>query len=84
MFRETLLEIRERLEVSQPTMAEAMGMPFRTYQAIEGGVNPTRPVHLRAAYTASMQLALSAGRPEMMPADLQELVGELGDMMRRP
>jgi transcriptional regulator with XRE-family HTH domain len=84
MFRETLLEIRERLEVTQPTMAEAMGMPFRSYQAIEGGQNPARPVHLRAAYAAAVVLAFSTGRPETMPPALQEMVGDLGDMMRRP
>lgn len=45
----TLAELRERLQVTQTEMATKMGMPLRSYQDIENGRNPVRPVHLQAA-----------------------------------
>jgi len=48
---------RGTLGVTQHEMAEAMGMPIRSYQDIEGGKNPVREVHVKAAMFAAIVLA---------------------------
>ena len=40
---------RMSLNLTQQEMATAMGMPLRSYQDIEAGKNPVRPVHEAAA-----------------------------------
>lgn len=49
MNREELRELRKMLRLSQAQMAQRMGMPLRSYEDIEAGRNPVRPVHQRAA-----------------------------------
>ncbi|MCW0014894.1 helix-turn-helix transcriptional regulator [Rhizobium sp. BT-226] len=44
-----LKAFRASLDLTQHQMAEAMGMPFRSYQDIESGKSPVRPVHEAAA-----------------------------------
>lgn len=44
-----LKAFRASLDLTQHEMAEAMGMPFRSYQDIEAGKSPVRPVHEAAA-----------------------------------
>ncbi|MBB4192777.1 helix-turn-helix domain-containing protein [Rhizobium aethiopicum] len=41
------------LNLTQQEMAQAMGMPLRSYQDIEAGKNPVRPVHEAAANYAA-------------------------------
>lgn len=44
---------RLSLNLTQQEMAQAMGMPLRSYQDIEAGKNPVRPVHEAAANYAA-------------------------------
>ena len=50
-----LRRFREALGATQATMAKAMGMPLRSYQDIEAGKNPVRPVHEAAAKRAAAE-----------------------------
>jgi DNA-binding XRE family transcriptional regulator len=74
----TLHEIRHRMGVSQAQMAEAMGLPLRTYEDIETGRSTTRPVHLQAARYASIVLALKSvdGAFRLIP-DVRKTVGNI-------
>ncbi|CDM57511.1 MULTISPECIES: helix-turn-helix domain-containing protein [Rhizobium] len=44
-----LKAFRASLDLTQHEMAEAMGMPFRSYQDVEAGKSAVRPVHEAAA-----------------------------------
>lgn len=44
-----LRSLREEAGVTQTAMAELMGVPFRTYQDLEGGRSKLRRVHVNAA-----------------------------------
>jgi transcriptional regulator with XRE-family HTH domain len=48
-----LKAFRTQLELTQQAMADAMGMPLRSYQDIEAGKNPVRPIHEAAAKYAA-------------------------------
>ena len=69
----TLAQIRRGLKVSQAVMAEAMGVPLRTYEDLEAGRAATRPVHLQAASYATLTLlAAGAAKWEDIPPSIQE------------
>lgn len=51
-----LKSFRLSIGVTQSKMAEAMGMPLRSYQDIESGKNPVRGVHIAAAKWAEISL----------------------------
>ncbi|MDP9572403.1 UNVERIFIED_ORG: transcriptional regulator with XRE-family HTH domain [Agrobacterium larrymoorei] len=72
MTSDDIKAFRESLGVTQATMATAMGMPLRSYQDIEGGKNPVRPVHVAAAKWANVKLA-STGETQL-DGDVREMV----------
>lgn len=74
MDREELLKLRHALGATQSEMATAMGAPFRTYQAVEAGKNPLRPIHERAAAWAVVNLALAKDKPEVIPPAIADLL----------
>ncbi|MBB5664759.1 transcriptional regulator with XRE-family HTH domain [Rhizobium leguminosarum] len=51
---------RLSLNLTQQEMALAMGMPLRSYQDIESGKNPVRPVHEAAANYAAYVIRTKA------------------------
>lgn len=59
--------IRADLGISQSAMADLMGMPLRSFQAIEAGENPQRPIHVRAAWWAIMIYAAQNGGRRHLP-----------------
>lgn len=71
----TLSQIRNGIGVTQQQMADAMGMPLRSYQDIEAGKNPVRPIHLQAAAFAMVTM-LAQGKVEWdrLPWHVQEAV----------
>lgn len=75
--KEDLKALRESFDVSQATFAEFMGVPFRTYQDIEGGKVELRTIHIRAAEMAALQLASDQERFDLLPPKLQTLVNSL-------
>lgn len=58
----SLKDLRAEMRVTQTEFATAMGMPLRSYQDIESGKNPVRPVHVAAAKWAAIELADKAGK----------------------
>jgi len=74
MYECDLRTLRYRLDVTQAQMAQAMGLPLRTYEDLEGGRSVVRPVHWRASYMAAITLAYDLGKPEALPPDLADLV----------
>lgn len=69
-----LKEIREGHGKTQQQMADAMGMPLRSYQDIEGEKNPVRPIHMKAAAFAQIVFAAEGRGYDDLPFDLGELV----------
>ena len=59
MDGETTRAYRSEHGLSQQELADAMGMPFRTFQDCERVVSGFRPVHERAFLFATLQLAIS-------------------------
>ena len=49
---ERLLAMRQSLGMTQAGFGGLMGIPFRTYQDLEGGQTQVRAVHMRAAEMA--------------------------------
>lgn len=63
---------------TQSNMANAAGMPLRTYQALEDNVNPVKPYHLKAARFAALELSVAAGGLfPSLPYELVDLVERL-------
>lgn len=75
-FPVDLKALRERMDVTQQAMAGYMGMPLRSYQDIEKGPNPVRPVHERAALFAALLIAAERG-PDSLPDDLKRLAADI-------
>lgn len=63
MNSEELKSLREALGVTQATMSTAMGMPLRSYQDIEAGKNPVRPIHVCSARWANIKLSATSEAP---------------------
>jgi len=68
---------REGAGLTQTAFASAMGMPLRSYQDIESGKNPVRPVHIAAARWALIHLAAeSPMKSGFLPLELIPIVKE--------
>lgn len=65
--RDQMVAIRRRLEFTQPTMAEEMGLSKSAYVAIETGVATFRKIHALAAERVAEKWAHQLGRPEIIP-----------------
>ncbi len=65
-----LINLRTELELTQAKMAEIIGMPFRTYQALEGGQNPVKPWHLKAAKYAAIEYATAQSDIGLLPVNI--------------
>lgn len=76
-----LTEIRAKLKLTQARMAEYMGMPFRTYQALEGGQNPLKRPHMLAARYAAILSAIDEADPKRLPDDVADEVIALAAMI---
>ena len=63
MDRTELLKLRNEFGATQTEMADAMGVPLRTYQDIETGVSKFRPIHERAALEAYRTLKMLRPAP---------------------
>ena len=74
MFKNQLHEWRMGIGYTQANFASAVGMPLRTYQAIEDGVNPIKPYHLNAAKFALIEYAAGNGGYDKLPFELGEIV----------
>lgn len=75
-------EARTALGATQAEMAQAMGLPLRTYQDIEAGKVKLRPIHLRALAWATMTMALGTGRIDAVPPAIADTVLRLADKLR--
>ena len=69
-----LLNYRKRAGATQTEMANAMGMPLRSYQDVESGKNPFRPIHAKAADLAMITLAIEKEDSLILHGDLEDLV----------
>lgn len=62
-----LKDYRARAELSQAKMAEAMGLPLRTYEDIESGRSQIRPIHVHAAQMALIHQAIARSDASIIP-----------------
>jgi DNA-binding XRE family transcriptional regulator len=53
--RSEMQDLRRALRLTQEQMAYAIGMPVRTYHALETGTNPVKDYHLKAARYAAQE-----------------------------
>ena len=68
---------RSGAALTQAEFAAAMGMAFRSYQDIESGKSPIRPVHLAAARWALTELASKSPlKSGFLPLEIAEIVKE--------
>ena len=70
MDRAELLKLRTELKLTQAEMADVMGVPFRTYQDLEGGKSNLRPVHEKAAWYGAIVRIGANGGAEALPAEV--------------
>lgn len=73
-----LKDFRVSFGATQHRMAQLMGMPLRSYQDIEAGANPVRPIHVKAALFAAIVLAAEGNGYRDLPFELGELVRQAG------
>jgi transcriptional regulator with XRE-family HTH domain len=68
---------RTGANLTQAEFAAAMGMPFRSYQDIESGKSPVRPIHVAAARWALVELASKSPlKSGFMPLEVAAVVKE--------
>ncbi|TBF08706.1 helix-turn-helix domain-containing protein [Rhizobium ruizarguesonis] len=68
---------RTGANLTQSEFAAAMGMPFRSYQDIESGKSPVRPVHVAAARWALVELASRSDlKSGFLPLEIAQVVKE--------
>lgn len=77
-----LKAFRAEFRLSQAEVAEAMGLPMRTYQDLENDVAAWRPVHERAWERASLILAIKYKRPMLALAPVRGDIVDFVDMIR--
>lgn len=65
--KDQMVAIRRRLEFTQPTMAEEMGLSKSAYVAIETGAAKFRKIHALAAERVAEKWAHQFGRLEIIP-----------------
>lgn len=65
--KDQMVALRRRLEFTQPTMAEQMGLSKSAYVAIETGAAQFRKIHALAAERVAEKWAHLLGRPEIIP-----------------
>ncbi|MDW9972034.1 helix-turn-helix domain-containing protein [Sinorhizobium meliloti] len=66
--------LRAHSGLSQADFAEAMGVPFRTYQDLESGKSPLREIHLQAARMALIQLQQANPAKIVIPMPLDAFI----------
>ncbi|QIG67239.1 HTH DNA-binding domain-containing protein [Rhizobium phage RHph_TM3_3_3] len=63
--------------LTQAEFAAAMGMAFRSYQDIETGKSPVRPIHVAAARWALVELASRSDlKSGYLPLEIAQVVKE--------
>jgi hypothetical protein len=73
-----LYAFHKAASITQAEMAEAMGLPLRTYEDIIAGKVAFRKVHQRAAEMAMIRVAFEKQDVRPLPAYLTDLVCDLG------
>ena len=75
--KNNLHRLRLAVMTTQARMAEHMGVPLRTYEDLENGKTPIRPIHLNAARWACVmiQSAGLAGIATLPPDVFGPIVG---------
>jgi DNA-binding XRE family transcriptional regulator len=72
--RTEMQDLRKALRLTQEQMARAIGMPLRTYQALENGTNPVKDYYLKAARYAAQEWVCQhhgdEGRACLLPIDV--------------
>ncbi|MCZ7929527.1 helix-turn-helix domain-containing protein [Agrobacterium pusense] len=71
-----LKALRKAASLPQRAFALEMGVPLRTYENLESGSTPVRPVHLNAAKWALVVAASFDDEAEMtdLPDDIKEVI----------
>ncbi len=77
-----LKAFRADFKLTQQEVADAMGLPFRTYQDVENCVTDWRPIHERAMERASLVLALKYKRPMIALAPVRRDVLDFVSIVR--
>ncbi|WP_105430205.1 helix-turn-helix transcriptional regulator [Neorhizobium sp. T6_25] len=65
--------MRNQIGVTQVAMAEAMGMPLRSYEDVESGKSATRPIHIAAAKWAAIKIKATGKSDNPLPSDVAEM-----------
>jgi DNA-binding XRE family transcriptional regulator len=72
--RSEMQDLRRALRLTQEQMAHAIGMPLRTYRALETGSNPVKDYHLKAVRYAAQEWVCQhygdEGRACLLPIDV--------------
>lgn len=75
MSASELKSLRELTHLTQLGFATEMGVPFRTYQDLEGGKSAVRQIHINAAKWALVKLAASETVPTLcLPKDVADTI----------
>ena len=76
-----LKAFRAQFKIAQQELADAMGLPFRTYQDVEAAP-VLKPVHVAAMERASLKLALKHNRPMIALAPMRAEILDFYQMVR--
>jgi transcriptional regulator with XRE-family HTH domain len=79
-----LVDLRDRLGITQTEMAQRLGLGLRAYQDIEGGVSKVRAIHVAAAERAALALAVERRDPMLAPVDVRRQALELARLITGP
>src|SRR5450631_425168 len=76
-LKEDLINLRDKLQITQQEMADHLDMALRSYQSIEAGESEYRYIHRLAAERVALQIAVDKKAPMLAPEAVREDAIEL-------
>jgi transcriptional regulator with XRE-family HTH domain len=81
MTPEEIETLRKKLGLTQAQMAEAIGLGLRAYQDLASGKASIRPIHVKAAERAALDIAVERGDPMLAPATVRKAALRLAEII---
>lgn len=73
--------IRKQLGLTQMQMAERLGMSMRALPDIEAGTSKERTVHLQAAHSVSLRMAVQSNDASLATEEIRDLALRLARLI---
>jgi transcriptional regulator with XRE-family HTH domain len=70
-FQAYLIHLREKLRLTQKSMADGLGMSLRAYSDLENGKAAVRTIHILAAERLTLRAAVTLDDPSVLAKSVE-------------